>query len=536
MSGHPGLFSEPLSPTVAPRLFAGSPDYPATTAPEARSADTTALDFGPDAYMIDLYERAPDPSDPLQLRDLYLGRVEDTLGARSTRPELAEAWRGSRRRRRVDPDDILTSRATVRFTKEMFNFYFRDDLYGSLRSPDSLILSSGSVDEEEWGLPTAIKRCITYALTRDWYGYSDSRGREPAREAIAAYESSRLSGASYDLRHVALTMGGTFAINSVADFVLTGRTTTAPVLCGIPNYPPLVEAMARRAPVRLVPTPSVAGVTSIGPVIEQLRLDTPLVLLQTAANPTGSLIVEDELETLIRRASRSTIILLDECHEWLGPRQRFSDTRAAENVIRVSSLSKNWSAPGLKIGWFLASAAFIDEYYEYASSSFGGPPSFFYTAIEVIARMERWRLEGRESTGPRELAEFESGYGLTETALHEAYASYLAEREARERALIGLRDITISRLRLPDTKVAAARYSINLAIRLRDYADGYVVFRDLLDRHGVSVFPGLLTFCLAGGVVRITTARRWSDLSVALDRIEEFRRAGRAAPSLTAER
>lgn len=67
------------------------------------------------------------------------------------------------------------------------------------------------------------------------------------------------------------------------------------------------------------------------------------------------------------------MILLDECHEWLGPKQVFSKVRAASNVIRVSSLSKNWSAPGVKAGWIMADAAFIASYYEYASTSFGGP-------------------------------------------------------------------------------------------------------------------------------------------------------------------
>ncbi|MET7608648.1 aminotransferase class I/II-fold pyridoxal phosphate-dependent enzyme, partial [Streptomyces avermitilis] len=335
MSTRPGLFAGPLLPrprsTPTPALHARTPGSPSPV----------RLDFGPDEHLAAVFERAGDPADPAELRDLYVGRVEDALGPRSTRPHLAQAWRATRPRRAVTEEEILASRSTVRFVKEMFNHYFRDDLYGSLRRPGQLILSSGSVDEEVWGLPAAVKHCISYALERDWYGYSDSRGREPAREAVAAYESAKLDGARYDLGNVALTMGGTFAVNSVADFVLTGRATTAPVLCAIPNYPPLVESLARRAPTRLVSTPSVDGVTSLAPIIEQLRPDTPLVLLQTAANPTGALVDEAELETLIRRAGPHTMILLDECHEWLGPNQRWSAARAADHVLRVRS---QWKA------------------------------------------------------------------------------------------------------------------------------------------------------------------------------------------------
>lgn len=531
-SDRAALFSGFAEPSILRR--------PVTSLPFRGQPDTLlpslTLEAGPDECLAEIYERASDPTDPIELRDLYLGRVEEALGARSARPHLVATWRRSRRRRTVTPEQILGSRATIRFVKEMFNFYFRDDLYGSLRRPDHLNLSSGAVDEEEWGLPATVKQCVSYALARDWYGYSDSRGREPAREAVAAYESARLRGAYYNLRNVALTMGGTFAVSSLADFILTGRATAAPALCATPNYPPLVESLARRAAVKLVPTPSTDGVTSLAPLLDELRPDTPLVLLQTAANPTGALVDESELETLIRRSGSGTYILLDECHEWLGPTQRWSATRAADNVIRVSSLSKNWSAPGLKVGWLLASAAFIDDYYEYASTSYGGPPSFFYTAIEVLARMERWRIESRESPGPAELAEFESGYGLTLDALRAAYLSYAAERADRERALTKLRDAATNRLRLPDTEVVSARYSINLAVRLSDYTDSYSAFRDLLDHQGVSVFPGLLTFCLSGGLVRLTTARPADELALALSRIERFRRADQAVVSLTGER
>ena len=522
----PGLFSDPPppappQPVVPPALL---------PLPSDVLAPATPLEFGPDERILDLFERAYDPGDPFELRDLYLGRVEQALGSRSTRPELAARWGSATRRRTVAADEVLSSRAAVRFVKEMFNFYFRDDLYGQLRRPGQLILSSGAVDEENWGLPTTVKRCISHALTRDWYGYSDSRGRESARAAIAAYESARMTGAGYGVPNVALTMGGTFAVNSLADFILTGRAAGSPALCAIPNYPPLVESVARRTPTRLVPTPSSAGQTSIQPLIDQLRPDSPLVLLQTAANPTGALVVERELEQLIRRASPRTMILLDECHEWLGPPQHFPAARAADNVIRISSLSKNWSAPGLKVGWILASAAFIDEYYEYASSSFGGPPSFFYTAVEVLARMERWRQDGLCDVGPAQLAEFEDGYGLRRDDLARAFASYVSERDTRERALICLRDVATSRLQQTGAEVAAARYSINLAVGLDDYDDSYLAFRELLDGYDVSVFPGLLTFCLGGGIVRVTTARPWAELDEALSRFGRFRadRPGRS--------
>lgn len=516
MSEHPQLFSDPTRFATRPSELQLPP------VGSLSHADEVSMGFNPAPSVLELFEVAENPEDPFELRDLYIGRVEARMGAIETRADLAVRWKAATKRREVTADEVLKSRATIRFVKETFNYYFRDDLYGALRGDAQVLLSTGSVDEEAWGLPASIKDCMAFALARDWYGYSDSRGREPAREAIAAYEGARLTGGSYTLDNVALTMGGTFALNSLADYVLTGHTSGSPSLCAIPNYPPLVESVARRGPVQLVPTPVVNGMTSIAPLIEQLRPDTPLVLLQTATNPTGTLVQEEELERLILAAGPNTLILLDECHEWLGPPQHLSRARSADNVVRISSLSKNWSAPGVKVGWILASSAFIDGYYEYASSSFGGPPSFFYTAVEVLARMERWRYEGVTDIRREHVAEFEESYGLTRDNLQAAFTAYVQERAAREHDLIQLRDVATSRLDLPATTVAAARYSINTAVWLHDYDDSYLAFRELLDQEGVSVFPGMLTFCLDEALVRITTSRRWSELGPGLDRLESF--------------
>ncbi|MGH8931685.1 MAG: pyridoxal phosphate-dependent aminotransferase [Egibacteraceae bacterium] len=469
---------------------------------------------------MEIYERAQNPQDPFELRDLWLSRVEGELGGHARRPWLAERWRSTSVRRSVHTDEVLCSRATVRFVKELFNWYFRDDLYGELRCDDAIILSSGSVDEEAWGLPETLKECMRFALDRDLYGYSDSRGRIPTREAIAAYENARIDGATYDAGNVAMTMGGTFAVSSLADFILTGtQRAGAPALCGIPNYPPLVETIARRCEVQLVPLTSRSGKTSLDRLIAALTLDTPLVLLQTVGNPTGAIVLESELERLVRAAAPSTMIVLDECHEWLGPFERCSNVRAAPNVIRVSSLSKTWSAPGLKVGWLLADSSFIAEYYEYASTTFGGPPSFFSTLVEVLARMERWLITGVDTPGVAEASEFEPAYEVDLSGLQAAYESYRRERIARDDGLTILRDAATTCLADASATVVRPRYSINTAVRLSGWEDSYLAFRDLFRETAVSVFPGILTFCFSGGIVRVTTARRWEVLSAAIERL-----------------
>ena len=181
------------------------------------------------------------------------------------------------------------------------------------------------------------------------------------------------------------------------------------------------------------------------PLIDAIRSDTPAVVLQTVTNPTGTFVAESDIAELIAAAGPETMFILDECHECVGPERLRGACRADPRVIRINSLSKSYSVPGLKIGWILASTAFIAEFYEYASTSYGGPPSFFYTLVEVAARLERTLL-----------------------------------------------------------------------------LDIDCAFRDLLDVEGVAVFPGILTYCLGGDWVRITTARDPIMLAESLRRLASF--------------
>lgn len=483
------------------------------------------LDPSPDTSFLEVFERAKDPTNVTELCNLYLGRVEASLPSSATiRPELAALWRSSRHRRSVSGEEALVSYDTPGLVKEMYNVYFRDDLYGALRSDDALLLSQGAVSEELWGLPESIKACINYNVYRDWYGYSDSRGRVAARESLASYENLRLTNSMYAAENVVLTMGATSAISSIADFILGHPgPSNSPVLCAIPNYPPLVSSIARRHKVHLVPTPTTLdGKTNLASIRSRLRPDTPLVMLQTATNPTGSLVDEDQLAALINEASPSTMIILDECHEWLGPDVRMSPARGKSNVIRVNSMSKNWSAPGLKVGWLMADAAFVDQFYEYASSAYGGPPSIFYTAVEVMARFERWRLVGLTELDKRHLNEFEPHYMLSLPILQRAYASYQYDRDTREFELLGLRSHTSHALETEATAVHSALYSINIAVDFHEFGDSYSLFRSLYHETSVSVFPGLLSFCLSGGVGRITVGRPLTDVLPAIDRVKAF--------------
>jgi aspartate/methionine/tyrosine aminotransferase len=491
------IFSGEPTPTIADaplRAWSGLADPSATLDPLLG-----------DAFRL-VYEGASDPSDPISLRDAYLAY------ALTGTPPAA--------RRSAEDAEILGSRAVVRCVKELFNYYFRDDLYGRRRAEQHVIMSSGSVNEELFGLANPLKDCIRYALDRDWYGYSDSRGRAATREAIAALENERVAGAPYDERWISVTIGGTVTVYGLADFLLAGATPTAPVLCGIPNYPPLVEALARRSAVQLVPTPCGPNGTDIAALIEAVRPDTPAIFLQTVTNPTGTAVSEAQLAQLVQRVGPHTTVILDEAHECLGPVPEFGVARAHRQVVRVTSMSKDMSTPGLKLGWLVAHPDFIADWYEYASTSMGGPPSVFYLLVEAISRFEAWRLAGVEDAGDR-IAEW-SEYPVSVPALRAAYTDYRRQRDRRAQVLTSYRDWAVGGLTELGYAVVPPRYSINIAASPPGAQTSYGWWARTLDDLGVSIYPGILSFCFDDRWIRLTASTSARSLCMALSRLPYY--------------
>jgi aspartate/methionine/tyrosine aminotransferase len=469
--------------------------------------------------LTDVFARAVNPEDPFELCSLYVGRAEAELATPTHWPHLTDRWSSSRIRRQVSPGEILSSTATSRFIKELFNFYFRDALYGALQDDETLVMSSGAADETLFGLPKPLRDCVVYALDQGWYGYSDSRGRLPSREAIARYETASSLYNTYAADNISITMGSTVAMNSIADF-LAHRQRAGETLCLLPNYPPLVEAAARHSRIRLVPAASGAGRTDLEPLIAALGPGTRMVMLQTVTNPTGCAVDEQQLEKLITAAGPDTVVVLDEAHECSGARSQHSAARSAPNVVRLASLSKSLRIPGLKLGWIVASSAFMADYYEYASTTYGGPPSVFALLTEAVARFERWTLEGVDSPGAEHVAEFEAHCGLERNSLGAAYRDYVAQRTVQEQAIEGSRVWFEHALVDLGWEAVTPQYSSNICARPPRAGDSYGDFRRILSAAGVSVYPGALNCLLDESAVRFTSAQRPEKLTEVRRRLE----------------
>jgi aspartate/methionine/tyrosine aminotransferase len=177
--------------------------------------------------------------------------------------------------------------------------------------------------------------------------YGDHLGAEPLRKLIAGDDDSL----SPD--HVLVTAGAASALFIVATALL-GPDTHA-LVCE-PNYatnletPRAIGADVETMKLRF----EEAWRLDLQKLASQLRPDTRLVSITYPNNPTGSMITRGELDDLVAlvESHPTARLLVDETYRDLA----YGDplpmaTTLSPRVLAVSSMSKTYGLPGLRVGW-----------------------------------------------------------------------------------------------------------------------------------------------------------------------------------------
>jgi len=89
--------------------------------------------------------------------------------------------------------------------------------------------------------------------------------------------------------------------------------------------------------------------------LEQLiKPNTRLISLTYPQNPTGTMLAESELKEIITLAeSKGIYLLLDETYREMTPNPLPVAASLSENAISVSSFSKAYGLPGIRLGWLI---------------------------------------------------------------------------------------------------------------------------------------------------------------------------------------
>lgn len=209
------------------------------------------------------------------------------------------------------------------------------------------------VGQPSTGAPLPVLEAARRALTDDRLGYTLALGLPALRERIAGHYE-RAYGLTLDPERIAVTAGasGAFVLACTALFDPGDRVAIARP--GYPCYRNILRALD------LVPVDVATGpeshfrltperLTALDPTVRGVILESP-------ANPTGTLLDEGSMGALVRHAyARGIRVVSDEIYHGLvyGGRRAVTAAAFSEAPVVVNSFSKYFSMTGWRLGWMV---------------------------------------------------------------------------------------------------------------------------------------------------------------------------------------
>lgn len=234
--------------------------------------------------------------------------------------------------------------------------------------------------ELDFDTPDFIKKAAVAALNEGFTKYTPAAGISELREAIAE-KFRRENALIYSPSQVIVSCG---AKHSLFNLIQVLCDPGDEVLMGSPywvSYPEMVR-LAGGIP-RFIQTTRQADYKVTA---EQLRANvtskTRLFLLNSPANPTGTVYSKEELQSLARvLVEKDLFCLSDEIYEHLlyGEARHYSIAALGEEIYRrtatVNGVSKSFSMTGWRIGYFGAPGWVAKAVADYQSHSTSNPAS-----------------------------------------------------------------------------------------------------------------------------------------------------------------
>lgn len=231
-----------------------------------------------------------------------------------------------------------------------------------------------SAGQPSTSAPSTVRAAAKHALDTDRIGYTSALGIPSLRRAIARHYRDRV-GVDVDLANVAVTTGssGGFLYSFLASF--DAGDTVVMARPGYPAYRNMLTALGCRV-VELPCGPQ----TRFQPSVAQLdALDAPPagLIVASPANPTGTMVVPDELAALAAWCHvHGTRFVSDEIYHGIT----YGDPATCawhtnRSAIVVNSFSKYFSMTGWRIGWLLVPDELLDSVDRLAGNFTVCPPA-----------------------------------------------------------------------------------------------------------------------------------------------------------------
>jgi aspartate aminotransferase len=227
---------------------------------------------------------------------------------------------------------------------------------------DVLSLSAG---EPDFDTPAFIRQAASEALENGHTRYGPVAGEPALREAIAA-KLGRENQLPTKASQVLVTNGGKQALYNLFQVLLNpGDDVLLPAPYWL-SYPEMARLAG--ATVSLIPTEA-SQAFHLNPADLEAAI-TPasrLLVLNSPANPTGSVLRIEELEAIaaVLRRHPQVAVVCDEIYEFLlAPGHQHHSLAAvapdlAGRVFIVNGFAKGWAMTGWRIGWLAGDEAVI---------------------------------------------------------------------------------------------------------------------------------------------------------------------------------
>lgn len=215
-----------------------------------------------------------------------------------------------------------------------------------------------SLGQPDFATPRHIIDAYIHALEAGQTGYTMDAGLPEFLDALCEYYSERYRS-TLSRENFLVTTGATegiyLLITSMAtpgrEFIIADPTFLL--------YAPLIRMQGGR--VRAVPTRAEFG-HQLDPeqVIRMIGPNTHAIILNSPSNPTGTVYPRETVEWICEEAAyRGVQVIADEVYDHLllddmDYPSVLSCSTDLDHVAVVSSLSKTFSMPGLRVGWVVA--------------------------------------------------------------------------------------------------------------------------------------------------------------------------------------
>ena len=229
--------------------------------------------------------------------------------------------------------------------------------------------------------------------------YSPVAGDKALRQAVATlynYRYRQGKSSQYSYENVAISSGGRSALCRIA-------ATISNINLGhfLPDYTAYEELLNVFSDFTSIPI-SYRSANGFKPDIaemEKAMINMGLggMLLSNPCNPTGQIIIGDELERLVKTAKRmGCSMIFDEFYSHyvyhqnqlaLSAAQHVGDVEK-DNILIVDGLTKNWRYPGLRISWTLGPKEIIEGIASAGSFLDGGAVNAIQKAVVPLLAPE----------------------------------------------------------------------------------------------------------------------------------------------------